>query len=223
MMKPGKMQWVHLRSNNSYGAGKMRRRLRSHGAKRIVATSAVDTVAQVSSKHMTGWIDKIAENGGSRIVTKGAPLPENVVAAPCGFEVIDTILKGHRAGCKQCFAIAHPKEIRQVVAQEVTAEAQRGHDLNETAPVSTTPTPEPVTSTVTVSPPDIVVPATSKTCNVKQRIADLQALVQLTVDLAGRIEATVEALENSERLHEEYTTLQAQWVESQAKLRGVLG
>ena len=222
-MKPGKMQWVHLRNKNTSGASKMRRRLRSHGAKRTVATSSIDTLAQISSKHMTGWIEKVAESGGGRIVTKGAPAPEDVVATPCGAEVINTILSGHKAGCKQCQKILHPSEIRQVVAEEVTAEAQRGHDLNETAPVSTATTPEPVTSTVTISPPDIVVPATSKACNVKQRIADLQALVQLTVDLAGRIEATVEALENSERLHEEYTTLQAQWVESQAKLRGVLG
>ena len=212
-MKPGKMQWVHLRNKNTSGASKMRRRLRSHGAKRTVATSSVDTLAQISSKHMTGWIDKVAESGGGRIITKSADAPEDVVATPCGAEVISNILRGHKAGCKQCQKILHPSEIRTVVAEEVTAEALRGHDLNETAPVSTISEPESVNGTL--APVD--------SSEVKQRIADLQALVQLTVDLAGRIEATVEALENSERLHEEYTALQAQWAESQAKLRGVLG
>ena len=212
-MKPGKMQWVHLRNKNTSGASKMRRRLRSHGAKRTVATSSIDTLAQISSKHMTGWIDKVAESGGGRIITKSADAPEDVVATPCGAEVISTILRGHKAGCKQCQKILHPSEIRTVVAEEVTAEALRGHDLNETAPVSTVEEPESTNGT----------PAPVDTSEVQQRIADLQALVQLTVDLAGRIEATVEALENSERLHEEYTALQAQWAESQAKLRGVLG
>ena len=212
-MKPGRMQWTHLRNTNSAGAAKMRRRLKSHGAKRVVATSSVDTLAQISSKHMTGWIDKVAESGGGRIISKGVPAPENVVGAPCGAEVANDILRGHKAGCKQCQKILHPSEIRRVVAEEVTAEARRGHDLNETAEVSTVSEPEPVNG----------VPAPDDSSDPKQRIADLQALGQLTVDLAGRIEATIEALENSERLHEEYTALQAQWAESQAKLRGVLG
>lgn len=211
--------WVKFKSNNTYGAGKIRGKLGRLGAMQVVIHGPTETLASFSKRHAAGpWLEKLASDHGTRLVTRNAPEPEEqwMQRAACGLyvynEQISRALGGHEGSCKRCISVKGTRKqidgpwARGSYANEdISKAAAKGNDANAAAPVLVTApalgeTREAV-ATVTEEKP-------------AQLVDRLRQMELEAYSLVEQVEAALKAIQAIVTLEETLVRLQAQWAET---------
>jgi len=207
--------WVKFRSKHTYGAGKIRRKLERLGAMQVVIHGPTETLASFSRRHAAGpWLEKLASDHGTRLVTRNAPGPEEkwTRQTACGLyiwnEKIATALGAHEGSCKRCISIKGTRkrvyERGSYASEEVSKAAAKGNDANAAAPVLVTaPAPgetREAVATVTEEKP-------------AQLVDRLRQMELEAYSLVEQVEAALKAIQAIVTMEETLVRLQAQWAE----------